>query len=452
LTIQTDRQVPPPAHDFRPDRKFHIPSHRSLVKAEGLRKNSGKDLPQAVVVPAQRLDGTLRHAAGVARMAGCPLVIVCSGRSAPGTLTPQQAIDQLADVPVPPWVVAVSLSSSNALAELNLTTSRFNLAADPRGDTADKRNLAIMLARQMGWETVLFLDDDVTGVHRPELDRMSQLMAQKNSQGSSLKAVGWAFQSCADNSVVCHAYRNSGGPQDTFIGAGALFIRCDPQAGVSFFPRVYNEDWMFLLDSVVTGRVALAGNLDQAEYDPFKDPARAANEEFGDVLAEGLYSLLHQSTARSEDSTDQGAAMMDLIWEKGTDPAWWRLIIGRRRKLIAVTEKRLRSARQTRKAMFHSLAAARETLRDSWSIKLAEYVTAWRNDFDAWNKALANIPSRPASAVADRDHLAIELIMSELGLIDPKWINAPAHPRLTAAQYPAQPDRPTSDLLLSAAS
>ena len=34
------------------------------------------------------------------------------------------------------------------------------------------------------------------------------------------------------------------------------------------------------------------GHAVQAEYDPFANPERARREEFGDLLAEGLYALI----------------------------------------------------------------------------------------------------------------------------------------------------------------
>ena len=34
------------------------------------------------------------------------------------------------------------------------------------------------------------------------------------------------------------------------------------------------------------------GHAKQAEYDPFANPDRARREEFGDLLAEGLYALM----------------------------------------------------------------------------------------------------------------------------------------------------------------
>ena len=64
------------------------------------------------------------------------------------------------------------------------------------------------------------------------------------------------------------------------------------------FPPIYNEDWLFLFDAAQRRSVALCGHArSQLEYAPFAEWVRAAREEFGDVIAEGLYRLLHDGGA-----------------------------------------------------------------------------------------------------------------------------------------------------------
>ena len=62
----------------------------------------------------------------------------------------------------------------------------------------------------------------------------------------------------------------------------------------SFLPEIYNEDWLFFYDDARARRLGWSGrNATQLQYDPFSQPQRAERQEFGDVLAEGLYALLH---------------------------------------------------------------------------------------------------------------------------------------------------------------
>ena len=79
----------------------------------------------------------------------------------------------------------------------------------------------------------------------------------------------------------------------------------DCRAPFDFFPDLYNEDWLFFYRDAAAERLATPGSLaEQVPYDPFADPQRAAGQEFGDVIAEGLYALLHSglgSEAASEE-------------------------------------------------------------------------------------------------------------------------------------------------------
>jgi len=49
-----------------------------------------------------------------------------------------------------------------------------------------------------------------------------------------------------------------------------------------------------LFDAVRARSVGVTDALSQLEYQPFANPRRAASEEFGDLIAEGLYRLIHE--------------------------------------------------------------------------------------------------------------------------------------------------------------
>src|SRR5262249_46155688 len=109
--------------------------------------------------------------------------------------------------------------------------------------------------------------------------------------------------------------RLSGGEQDIFPGGSALLVdaaRCD-----GLFPPIYNEDWLFLFDAVRARSLTVAGTLSQLEYHPFAHSSRAISEEFGDLVAEGLYRLIHE-----------GLNMADATGE------YWRGVLERRSRLI----------------------------------------------------------------------------------------------------------------------
>ena len=83
-------------------------------------------------------------------------------------------------------------------------------------------------------------------------------------------------------------------------------VRCD-RDNLSFFPNIYNEDWFFFSQEAADRKIAEVGTSRQLEYDPYRDPERAVKEEFGDLLAEGLYAHLDEKK--------------DI---PGADAAYWR--------------------------------------------------------------------------------------------------------------------------------
>jgi hypothetical protein len=178
-----------------------------------------------------------------------------------------------------------------------------------QADLSAKRNLAMMLSRMLGWSRVLFLDDDITELNPDDVRRASGLLDTHD-------AVGLQVGGFPDHSVVCHAYLQAGGSQQSFVGGGALVVHLERNQ--SFFPDIYNDDWFFLLDGERgLQSVGVTGQVRQYPYDPFRTPDRARAEEFGDVLAEGIYWLL-----------DQGRSIRDA------DCAHWTRFLGLREQFI----------------------------------------------------------------------------------------------------------------------
>ena len=137
----------------------------------------------------------------------------------------------------------------------------------------------------LGWDRVFFLDDDIREVSFPDLRRTVSMLGQR------YYSVGMQVSDFPDNSEVCHAHRETGQRQGVFVSGSVLAIDCT--APVGFFPNVYNEDWLFSITTQSRAARLLRPAATQLPYDPFDDPRRAAGQEFGDVIAEGLYALLH---------------------------------------------------------------------------------------------------------------------------------------------------------------
>ena len=173
----------------------------------------------------------------------------------------------------------------------------------------------MLLARLCGWRTMMYLDDDIRDLTPSVVSRAAALT-------SHFQAAGFDISHYPDNSTVCHAYRLIGGKQGIFPGGSALVIdveQCD-----TLFPPIYNEDWLFLFKAVQKRSVTVAGVLSQLEYQPFAHSTRAASEEFGDLIAEGLYRLIHE-----------GANVSDATSE------YWQSVLERRFQLIEYIAARL---------------------------------------------------------------------------------------------------------------
>jgi hypothetical protein len=318
----------------------------------------------AIVVPTIRpfsLGPAIALAAGV----GCALVVLCSTREQ--AVRAMQKCRPLADDALVTYVSPYAAENLPAL----LTSQRpqIDIATSCHVDIARKRNLGLLLARLCGWRTIMFLDDDIRALTASAVSAAAALAAR-------FQAVGFKINHYPDNSVVCHAHRLAGGVQDVFPGGSALVI--DVSRSDTMFPPIYNEDWLFLFDAAQRHSIALAGTLSQLKYCPFARPQRAASEEFGDVVAEGLYRLLH------EEGTVLDASL-----------AYWRSTLERRSRLIGHIASELllrRKDEPVTEYALRSLGAARGRLAGITEQACLSFVRAWRADVDAWRKQLEYLP------------------------------------------------------------
>jgi hypothetical protein len=262
----------------------HHGSHRPLIWPVDESTSAVK--VDAIIVPTARPVAYLKEAAATARFLGCPLVTLHS-RKWTSARTAATYVDPAVDL------IAIDVPETARLRLPELDTSRLLAGTMFRRktDVSTKRNLALVLSHMLRWERVVFLDDDI---RVPEPDHLSKAAGLLDPHA----AVGLGIGDFPDNSMVCHAFREAGGWQDSFIGGGALAV--DVKRNRSFFPNVYNEDWFFVLDA---GKglqsVATVGEVLQYPYDPYR-VQRARAEEFGDVLAEGTFWLLDQGKPASD--------------------------------------------------------------------------------------------------------------------------------------------------------
>jgi hypothetical protein len=348
----------------RPSLPLLHQTHRDLLRGLG-QHVPARARVDGVVVPSIRPPVFLDYARLLASTWDCPLLILRSGATEWPLVAAHRRLDRLVTIGVPPGF---------RLPVAEFQTSRRSDAVTPRDiDVSTKRNIGLLVARLLGWRRLLFLDDDTRGLDPRDVLRVM-------AHVGCARAVGWRIKSHPDNSVVGHANRISGAAQDVFIGAGGLAV--DTQGCLPFFPAVYNEDWLFLFAWLQRSAVLAAGEIQQARYDPFADPQRAAREEFGDVLGEGLFHLLH-----SGESVRRARSV-----------AYWAEVLDTRWAMINNIESRLERKPfrgeevPSRSSILRSLAVARCRSEGIRPESLAEYVDAWRGDLHAWNGQLARLP------------------------------------------------------------
>lgn len=346
------------------DTPFHHGSHQDLLWSPVVPAPPGPGV-DAIIVPTARTPPYLDGVADLAMTLGCTLVTLHS--------TKWTNADQAARH-LPPGIdlIAIDVPETARLRLPQFTTSRLlsGTVFARKSDLSPKRNLAIMLSHMLGWSRVMFLDDDITGLDPDDVRRAASML-------DIYHAVGLYVGGFPDHSVVCHAYRQAGGDQQSFIGGGALAVAVDQAR--SFFPEIYNDDWFFLLDGNKRLRpTAVTGQVLQYPYDPFRNPDRARAEELGDVLAEGLYWLL-----------DQDRSIVDA------DRAHWARFLARRKTFIENVLEMVRGHDLSEPERERRIAALKGALGRLALItpELCEqYLHAWISDQPRWHRHLAQLP------------------------------------------------------------
>lgn len=339
----------------------HHGSHRDLL---WMPEGSSPGRVDAIIVPTVRNQRHLDTAKNLAATLDCTLVTLHSGKWTSAAATAQHISPHLE-------LIAIDVPDKSELRLVDFETTRLtaNTIFGTRKDLSVKRNLGLLLAYMVGWQRIIFLDDDISVPNTADLRYAAGMLDTYN-------AVGLSIGGYPDNSMVCHAYRMIGGSQQSFIGGGAMAV--ETTRNRSFFPDIYNEDWFYMLDPHKGLQpVAATGMVMQSPYEPFREQ-RARMEEFGDVLAEGIFWLL-----------DQGGTLADAKSEH------WRDFLPRRQRFIKYIIDHIDRAPVTAEERARMVCSLRASLgrlaliEPEWCEK---YLTAWVADRAAWERQARNLP------------------------------------------------------------
>jgi hypothetical protein len=366
----------------------HTSSHATLVcTASDARapRSSWRCRIDAIIVPTSRGASALDGAAHLATELDVPLVALCSGRTVGA-----EAAARLDRVPGHRALIAdVPDDHRHTLLPTGTSALRFREAsAERHNDLWLKRNLGILLARLHGWGKILFLDDDIGDtVNGVPVAIPAETVCRLAAQLDDHQVAGLACREYPDNSVFCHARRLSGLPQSTFVSGAALAVNCNDQP-VPFFPDQYNEDWFFFSRLAAGRELAHVGEATQAPYDPYRDPERARQEEFGDLLAEGLYELFEK----------QPIEMKYFHRLEAADARYWERYIAVRSSSLGLTQRRLQVGLDSGHGDAGQLRAASQAL-DAAVAQLSTltpevcvaFLEAWTSDLRTWEPTTQRI-------------------------------------------------------------
>jgi ribosomal protein S18 acetylase RimI-like enzyme len=374
VTEQVDLLAPPPGRPpaktesneaLQPLTEDHHGSHRDLLWTPDDPATLTAQV-DAIIVPTIRRPAALRHAAEISISLDCALITLHSGRWT-------SAREAARQIPPETRLIAIDVSAHAGSRLPELETSRLlaNTRFARRSDLSLKRNLGLTLCHMVGWDRIIFLDDDITVVDAADLSRAMGLLDTHN-------AVGFTVSGFPDYSVVSHAYLMAGGSQQSFISGRALAVHVTRSS--SFFPDIYHDDWFYVLDDARGLQpVAVTGRVIQAPYDPFRNPDRARAEELGEVLAEGALWLL-----------DQNRPLMDA------DLRYWGDFLQRRQRFIMhvmslVERANIEAGEKVR--MVTALKASAGRLARITPELCRDYLRAFATDREGWRDHIDHLPS-----------------------------------------------------------
>jgi hypothetical protein len=224
-------------------------------------------------------------------------------------------------------------------------------------DLPTKRNLALISARKKGYRKVLFVDDDIRGLTPHALRTGSDLLEEYIISGCFV-------QDHLDTSILGHLERIAGDQVMGFLSGSFLFLR--PFETQGFFPNIYNEDWLFMLPHIQQHSICSFGTINQLYNNPFKNPDEAMFQEFGEIIAEGLFALVQAGK-----------------YERRYEPRVWADTISERRAIFNLLKGHPKCRDQS--AFIDSAMRANKCITSEDCIS---FIHGWEKDIQQWQSLI----------------------------------------------------------------
>lgn len=177
-----------------------------------------------------------------------------------------------------------------------------------------KRNFALYISIKNNFKRILLLDDDIEKITPTHINAGACLL-------DNFDAAGCFVDDFPDTSVVGHLQLHHEIDLKCFLSGSFLFVL--PFEINCFFPSIYNEDWLFMAPLIAGRRLCSFGKIHQKPYDPFATSHIAKFQEFGEIVAEGLFAMI-------------GKHSFNLRYDYS---AWAEIIKNRKQELSDLLEK-----------------------------------------------------------------------------------------------------------------
>jgi hypothetical protein len=336
----------------------------------------------AIIVPTIRSAEQLRSAVKLASVSRSHLITLHTDRF-PSELT--SVLGKLGRGAVTP--LALRSGARHPLLDLAANLPQ-TLRSSSAIDISRKRNLGLLIGRACGWTRMLLLDDDIQWLNIAKLRAAASCLREDKYPVVGIQVT----DKYPDASVIGHARRMVGYDHKPFISGGSLLV--DPQRLNGFFPAVYHEDWLCILDHLRLGEVAVSGRVGQGPYNPFADPDRARIEEFGDVLASGMLWLVH--AARDKVAAQATVAVTNTetssdYWREAVRLDFWKEVLDQRAKLLNELVRLLERRSERDMRPLASVRAAQLRRGELSPDEFVSFIKVWADNLVKWRDKTSHL-------------------------------------------------------------
>ncbi|HPX76064.1 MAG TPA: hypothetical protein PLW77_05725 [Bacteroidales bacterium] len=153
-------------------------------------------------------------------------------------------------------------------------------------DLPAKRNYSILHSITKGYSNILLIDDDIKIPSTKHIPTCSRGLYDNDIVGSVVDIF-------PDASLIDHISIQGGiRPYTPFLSGNFLFTK--PFVTKGYFPFIYNEDWLYMVPTLLSRKLANFQSIQQESYNPFFKKNVAIFQEFGEIIAEGVFTLIEK--------------------------------------------------------------------------------------------------------------------------------------------------------------